>query len=323
MSCAAATPATATGWRRSPIEPAVTVLWVVSDGKPGHLNQSLGLAEALQRAHPELTVERLAPLNRLQLVALACGRPPPLPAQPPALIVCAGHATHLSALALSRYSGAPSVVLMRPSLPLGWFSYALLARHDRPAERATTLQTEGAINRMRPANKRPDSGLILLGGPSRHYRWDEPALLARLTALTASGERRWQLSGSRRTPPSTLEQLAKLALPNLDLVPLEAQPTGWLADQLAISEQCWVSCDSVSMVYEALTAGCQTGLLALPSVAGSQRLAAGIDWLRSAGRVAWYDQQLPILPATNALNEADRAAAWLLAQPRIAERLRG
>ncbi len=322
MSCAAATPTTATGWRRSQTNRKVAAIWVVSDGKPGHLNQSLGLAEALQRARPDLGCELIAPLP-LATAAAAWWRrrPPALPAAAPALLLCAGHATHTTALALARLTAAPSVVLMRPSLPLGWFDYALLPRHDLPSPRPTTLPTEGAINRLRPAAKRPNSGLILLGGPSRHYRWEPAALLDKLAALAAASDRQWLLSGSRRTPQSTLDQIAELALDTIELVPLDAQPAGWLAAQLAVSEQCWVSCDSVSMVYEALTAGCQTGLLALPSTAANNRLAAGLDRLLAAGRVARFDDRLPALPPASQLNEAERAAAWLLAEPAVARRL--
>lgn len=322
MWCAAATPTTATGWRRSPANQRVAAIWVVSDGKPGHLNQSLGLAEALQRVRPDLDCELIAPLPFAAAAATWWRRrPPALPAGVPALLLCAGHATHLSVLALARLTAAPSVVLMRPSLPLSWFDYALLPRHDRPLPRATTLPTEGAINRLQPAAKRANSGLILLGGPSRHYRWEADELIDKVAALAAASDRQWLLSGSRRTPQSTLDRLAARALDNIELVPLAAQPAGWLAAQLAVSEQCWVSCDSVSMVYEALTAGCQTGLLALPSLTANNRLAVGLNELLATGRVVRFDDRLPPLPPASRLNEAERAAAWLLAQPAVARRL--
>ena len=295
----------------------MAAIWVVSDGKPGHLNQSLGLAEALQRLRLNVEIATLPPLPRRDLLALLLRRAPRslLPNSNPAVLLCAGHATHLTTLLLARYWAVPSVVLMRPSLPLGWFDYALLPRHDRPQQSAQLLQTEGALNRMRPATKRPGSGVILLGGPSRHYQWHEPQLVAKVAALVGSDNHHWRLSGSRRTPASTLNAIAALNLPNLQLCPLESQPSGWLADQLSHSERCWVSCDSVSMVYEALTSGCTTGLFALPKKGGDNRLASGIEVLRASGQVAWFDGAIPpeLSPAP-ALAEAERAAQWLLQQ---------
>lgn len=295
----------------------MAAIWVVSDAKPGHLNQSLGLAEALIRARPDWAVELLPPLAYRDLLRLGLGRlsSRALPSAPPQFILCAGHATHLTTLLLARHSGAASVVMMRPSLPLRWFDYALLPRHDQPPRRAAVLQTEGALNRLQPGVKTPRSGTILLGGPSRHYHWQQPALLAKIAALVQGDPRQWVLSGSRRTPPATLEAIAQLNLSNLTLCPLAAQPAGWLVEQLAHSEQCWVSCDSVSMAYEALTAGCQTGLLALPPTRANNRLGRGIDWLRERGRIAWFDgDRPPRLPPAQPLAEADRAAAWLLQQ---------
>ena len=293
----------------------VAAIWIVSDGKPGHLNQSLGLAEALQRLRPNLEIATLSPLARRDLLALLVRRAPRslLPDSKPAALLCAGHATHLTTLLLARYCAASSVVMMRPSLPLSWFDYALLPCHDHPPQHSKLLQTEGALNRMQPAAKRPDSGVILLGGASRHYHWDEPQLVAKVAALVGSDQRHWQLSGSRRTPASTLNALAALNLPNLQICLLESQPDGWLVDQLSHSERCWVSCDSVSMVYEALTAGCNTGLFALPEKGGKNRLAEGIKALRASGQVAWFDGALPppLNPAP-ALAEAERAASWLL-----------
>ncbi|MDQ2694705.1 MAG: mitochondrial fission ELM1 family protein, partial [Pseudomonadota bacterium] len=112
---------------------AARVIWRFSDGRPGHDNQSLGLAEALARLMP-VQVFTLAPLPPLPALAgLLTGRAPAalrLPA--PDLILGAGHRTHLSLLAARRSRGGRAVVLMSPSLPLRWFDLCLIPEHDDP-----------------------------------------------------------------------------------------------------------------------------------------------------------------------------------------------
>lgn len=77
------------------------IVWVIVDGKPGHMNQSLGLAEALSRATPT-DIHRLPalPAWRAVLAGLLKRMPSSYPA--PDLILGAGHATHLTLLAAKR-----------------------------------------------------------------------------------------------------------------------------------------------------------------------------------------------------------------------------
>lgn len=281
---------------------------IVSDGKPGHLNQSLGLVEAIERLTGPVDVEQAAPLSWwtwLQTgIGCLLGR---RPASPVSLLVGAGHRTHLTLLLLGWVHSARTLVLMKPSLPLGWFDLCIIPEHDQPPASAHVVETQGALNRMQPGKKLPESGLILLGGPSRHYDWDEPALLSRVQALLhALPEVRWEVATSRRTPAST-EALLQEKYPQLTLMPARELPASWLPEKLAVTAHCWVTEDSVSMIYEALTAGCQTGLLELPERSHS-RVQRGIARLKASGWV-----QLPggdpalLVP----LAEADRCAALL------------
>jgi len=84
--------------------PLLTV-WIVSDGKPGHVNQSLGLAEALARATTTET-HRLPALPAWRAwLALLLKHAPGTSLPSPDLIVGAGHATHLTLLAARRARG--------------------------------------------------------------------------------------------------------------------------------------------------------------------------------------------------------------------------
>ena len=85
----------------------------------------------------------------------------------------------------------------------------------------------------------------------------------------------------------------------------------WLPQQLGRCEQAWVTVDSVSMVYETLTAGASVGLLELPVRQPRGKLARSLDRLCLDADVtrfsAWTEN--PILhPPRHTFAEADRCA---------------
>lgn len=280
---------------------------IVSDGKMGHLNQSLGLAEALLELCPDVRIEQRVPLPRMQAWSSLISGRLPLPATKPSLLIGAGHGTHLTLLALKRCWGVPAVVLMKPSLPLGLFDLCLIPEHDLPPRRDNVIPTRGALNRMRPAPKVPGSGMILIGGPAKNSDWPETRLLDQLRDLVRRDPRPWQLTTSRRTPDSTLTLLQQLE--GIELFPVDQTEPGWLPRQLAVTEQCWVSEDSVSMIYEALSAGCAVGAFEVPWQRKG-RLFRGLKRLKQSGLLtpfsAWSGA--PLSPPEEGFNEAARCA---------------
>jgi mitochondrial fission protein ELM1 len=290
------------------------VVWVVSDGKPGHVNQSLGLAESLARATPtEVHTLPALPARRAWL-ALLLKRMPGIPFPAPDLIIGAGHATHPTLLAARRARGGRAVVLMKPSLPRRWFDLCILPRHDGIATDACTLVTEGAINRVRPAAARDaNRGLLLVGGVSPHFEWDSDAVQVQIKSILArTPDTHWTLTTSRRTPADFLAQLS--AAPNLDIIPHTATPPDWLPAQLSRSGTVWVTPDSASMVFEALTAGADVGVFDLPAKPKS-RVGRTIAQLADAQRITRFANWCArgtLHPNLHPLAEADRCADWIL-----------
>lgn len=301
--------------------PRPLVVWVVSDGKPGHLNQSLGLAEALARA-TSTAIHTLPTLPAWRAgLALLLKRFPGSVLPAPDLIVGAGHATHLTLLAARRARGGRSVVMMKPSLPRRWFDLCVLPRHDGVTADAQTLVTEGAINRVHPASAPdPNQGLLLIGGTSLHFEWDSDAIQVQIKSILArTPGTQWTLTTSRRTPTDFLDALP--ASPNLSVIPHTATSADWLPGQLARSSTVWVTPDSASMVFEALTAGAAVGVFDLP-VNPKSRVGRAIAHLADAQRitrfVAWCAHGT-LHPNLHPLAEADRCAArileWLKTNP--------
>lgn len=290
------------------------VVWIVSDGKPGHVNQSLGLAEAIARAVPtDFRVVPALPAWRAWL-ALLLKRSPDAALPAPDLIVGAGHATHATLLAARRACGGRAVVLMKPSLPRRWFDLCIVPAHDGVAADARTLVSEGALNRMRPARERAAGhGLILLGGTSPHFEWDGDALAVQIGSILArTPDTRWTLTTSRRTPAEFLARLPPH--PALTVVPHTATAADWLPARLQQSAAVWVTPDSASMVYEALTAGADVGVFDLPLKPGS-RVGRSIARLADARRITRFTDWCAhgsLHPNLQPLAEAERCAGLIL-----------
>lgn len=284
------------------------ILWRLLDGKPGHEKQTLGLSAALARQIPCAIHDIPAPPGGRALIAELTGRFPPGDGLPdPDLILGAGHRTHWALLAARRARGGKTIVCMKPGLPLACFDLCLIPRHDRPPQRANVIETWGALTNITPGGSHAEErGILLIGGPSPHFGWDNAAIAGQIRDLLAqTPEIRWTLTTSRRTPATFLAEIGNLPL---DIRPVETTPPGWVETQLAASSLAWATPDSVSMVYEALTAGCRTGTFHLAAKPGS-RVATGIAELIRAGRVSASPAQHP---APQPFDESARCAKAIL-----------
>lgn len=289
------------------------VIWRVMDDKAGHRNQVLGLCDSLSRLIDADFVD--VPVDR-QLAAwksLLPGRLQPFETLPsPTLLVGAGHSVHLPMLRLQRRFGGKTVVLMKPSLPMAWFDLSFIASvHNITKQRDYLEITDGPLNRIRPSNTLENScGLVLIGGPSDHFEWSDADVMNQLTAvLSRSPGIEWTLTTSRRTPKSFIDMWHAADLPG-QMFLCEHTPPGWLQEQAQYASTVWVTCESMSMVYEALTAGASVGLFDLePKQRG--RVFRSVQGLIDAGRVrSWADwnQGKPLPIQSEPFCEADRCA---------------
>jgi len=286
---------------------------ILSDGKAGHENQSLGLAEAMARRtaaeHHIVTLD--IRIGRIARIYQALDQSRELPR--PDLIIATGSTTHLALLLLSRKYKARSIVLMKPSLPLNWFGWCIAPQHDfkRIPRKHRLIISKGALNRVVPNDAKKSGKLLLIGGPSKIHGYDEVDLVQQIRRLVFNGNvnangKGWQLTNSRRTPETFLTCLKNEAL-DLEIFPHEQTSPGWLAERLSQAEEVWVTEDSVSMVYEALTGGAKVGLLEMPRVKENARVIRGLKALQSQGYFIGSAVNSP-----PQLAEADRCAAIIL-----------
>jgi mitochondrial fission protein ELM1 len=294
------------------------VIWRLMDGKPGHENQTLGLVRALERLAAERGMDAPRcidmPLEDFSytLWDWLFKRFRPGFLQPrPDFIIGAGHRTHWPMLCARRSFGGKTIALMSPSLPLSWFNTVVIPEHDNRSDR-NVIVTRGVLNAMQPGEKQVGKTLVLVGGEGKHFAWDDAAVYQAVAQLAQTNDE-LIITDSRRTPKALRLRLqAEFAT---RYQPWESCPNGWLHAQLASAETAWVTEDSVSMIYESLSAGCRVGLIALSG--GQGRLAQGIANIEADGLVVRWSleegQTLPALPArVVVLNEAGRVAKQLL-----------
>lgn len=302
------------------------VIWLITDNKPGHRNQLRGLSGRLAArtgAQPFWlnAADYPVPLWRAVL-GLAPAIDTALPR--PALIVAAGSGSHRLLLALRRFHQARTLVLMKPAFPLNWVDGAIIPAHDGVKPSKTVLNTEGVINAITPLaelTSKPNA-LILVGGPSEHFDWNNDTVTSQISDLIARYPGwQWTLSDSRRTPEAMSRQLADLQNENISVVHHSQTCDDWLKHQLAASRAAWVTPDSMSMVCEAATSGVPTGIFDLPPRAGS-RVVNGINRLARQGLIAHWSDHASVMaehrPQHSRLWEADRAARWIIERfPRL------
>lgn len=295
------------------------VVWYFQDGKPGHQNQILGLIEALQKETP-ISAHPVSVLSiREALLCLLKGTFPSVNLPRPLLIIGAGHQTHLSLLAAKRACGGRTIVLMRPALPLRFFDLCFIPEHDAAPNRNNVFKTQGTLNRVfNTQEAKADQGLFLIGGNSQHFKWNNEALLHQIKHIIhETPSTHWTLTTSRRTPESFVKILLKQNLNRFTLKQFKDTTPDWLPSILVKMSNVWVTPDSVSMVYEALTAGALVGVFSLEKKRQNTRVQNGLDKLIAKKQVQVYPEWQKthkMHPVLLPFNESVRAAQWIVHQ---------
>lgn len=267
------------------------VIWIISEGSPGHVSQSVGLANALAACIP-IHIERLECRSRLNgaaraVVRLWMGRSgrglpdwilhrwlrletPADAAATPDLILASGGKSVFAARTLAARHEVPFVFLgERKPYPSEWFHTVFTpsafetSANDLPIELIPTQVTAARVNEAAAAWVEKPPGRLwaaIIGGASvshRYNREDWHSLGLALTALAEKEGVRWLLTTSRRTTAAA-EQILRASIGSHTL----ARAIWWsecpekrMAAFLGAAEVVVVTQDSVTMVTEAVASG--------------------------------------------------------------------
>lgn len=293
------------------------VIWRLVDGKPGHEKQSQGLVNSIRRKVLCDSFDIPVSSSAATLINYIGSQWPAGNQYPnPDLIVGAGHQTHLHLLAAKKAHGGKTIVLMKPSLPAPLFDLCVIPEHDQYKGIGRYIETRGVLNTVNPdgAHER-DQAVIMVGGHSKHFEWDNDKVINQIKLIVRlQPDVKFTLTTSRRTPAELISKLEEMKLPSLEIVPYSMTSPGWLEQKLANSAYAWITEDSVSMVYEALTAQVAVGLINL-SYQNQNRITRGINQLINTNMVVKFDEQGQYLNNMRPMlgfKEADRCANIVL-----------
>jgi len=293
-------------------------IWRFTDKRAGHDSQSNGLCNAIAEQVNSEIIDIDITQNRLSIQEVLLNKYIPgnvLPA--PDLLIGAGHKTHFSMLLARRTHGGKIIVIMRPTLPCQIFDYCIIPEHDEPQNKHNIIVTYGAINSIKQQSAPdPNIGLILIGGPSRHYGWDKETLIEMLDKIINEDKSiKWTISDSPRTP-SDASRLIQQKFIKTTYVYHKDCEHDWLKAQLNVCGKIWITEDSISMIYEALTAGAKTGVIPVPDKKNG-KIKRNINKLRKDKMITNYNDWLSgnelVKPATP-LAEVNRCVKYLADQ---------
>ncbi len=271
--------------------PGADVL-VLSDGKAGHLNQSLGMVRRLARAKYRVAqIQFRSTFHRgLAWAAGVCGKGKvkflhktltresfdAIMESRPKVVLSTGISVAPVNLMLGRIFRAATAVSMKPGpIKLTRYDLAIVPMHDAPPKMPHVVETLGAPNligqellNMEAAKLRKTLDLkkrlrigVLVGGETRDYyisRETGIALTGQLKRLCQELDAELLVSTSRRTPRS-IEKMIAGAFENDEACRLmalaSAGPSNPVPGILGLSDIIIVTEESTSMVSEAASSG--------------------------------------------------------------------
>lgn len=296
----------------------------VVDGRPGHEKQTLGIAAALRRrCEVKLTslnvgCDAVSQLKDLVGFFFPCfsRRWQSIPRVD--LILCTGGKTHLTALALGRRFAVPVCTCMTPGHGFRHlFSLCFVPGHDRVAPAENIISTLGAPNSCVDRRGHEEGkGLICIGGLNPWLEWDEALLSSQLEEVLKDEGHYWVVTNSPRTPESTSEAVARLCREyGVPFFHWKETEKGWIERQYDLASEVWLTSDSISMLYEALSSGCRVNIFSIHWKDPQGKHAYNERMLEERGYVCtfadWRKGELHRAPSA-VLNEAQRCADIIL-----------
>lgn len=308
----------------------MNAVWVVSDGNPGHYNQSRAVAEAVAEARGwpvEWVVVRpryrgvLRPLVYGMINALAgrFGLPlarrlfviDTLPTSRPAMVISSGGSTAVfNVLAACEY-GSPNLFLGRPPLRFDRFSRILLSEEageepnavhlpflPTPVTPTTAAEAGASLRKEIGVEDGARLWALLIGGRSRSHRYTEDdwsALAAAMNTLSARYGGQWLITSSRRTGKAAERILRETLHPGsvADATWWSDRPRAVVAAYLGGSELAFCTQDSLTMLTDSMAAARPVFALQPNDVifdAGADMFRCYLEDHETAGRI----RRLPI-----------------------------
>ena len=237
------------------------------------------------------------------------------------VIIGTGSRTHLPILLYKKKYAIPAIICMTPAMHLlNRFDLCFVPEHEGRKEERNIMLTAGAPNCSRNKKKHQNEcGLILLGGvDTKSHYWDSLQVVEKIEKIVKTETwRNWTISSSPRTPQDTVEMIKKLTdeCSNTLFFDYRNTPPGWIEEQYDKNSVVWVTADSVSMIYEAITAGCSVGIFPMRWVRENSKFMINENVLLEKKLVtpfSSWEKGMMNQVENRELNEAKRCAERIL-----------
>lgn len=312
---------------------SVVEVIVVVDGRPGHEKQSFGIVQALEnRVTVKTTVIDISKrgfwdqfLGYTQLLFSRGTGGFSLP-EKAALVIGTGTRTHSTVLQIKKHFRIPAITCMTPGRHLcNFFDICFVPEHDGASKRENYFFTCGAPNNCVNKNQHEEEkGLILLGGVDKNsHTWDPEDIEKTIKEIISRESNiQWVISSSPRTPQLTIDGISKITnnADNVQFFDYKETHKGWIEAQYNQCATVWVTSDSISMLYEALSSGCRVNVIQMPWKKSSSKFKRNEDLLIEKSLVTSFsswERGNQVQPVSSQLNEAQRCADYILQICRI------
>jgi mitochondrial fission protein ELM1 len=298
------------------------------DNTKGHEKQTRAILNAFNSLTPvNISESRVGPRSLKTISRFLLGRlnsrstDPSQEENGPDLIIGTGSNCHLPMLiAGQQHPEAKIVTCMTPDkFLINSFDLCLVPIHDQVKDSPRIFKTIGPPCPAEDQHKhKSNKGLILIGGIDHksHY-WNTGEMIGRIEDIVNRHETYWTVSSSPRTPEDTLQALTELCTryENTDFFRADCTPPGWIEERYHESSIAWVTADSVSMVYEALSAGCKVGILPVKWKREDNKFQRSLSILSGREMIVYLDDWLaghPLPQGEASFNEARRCATEII-----------
>ena len=299
----------------------------ILDGSPGHEKQTEGIIRALGKyvlveinylkIKKSFLSDMISWLKALMGLFWKTGKTEDVD-----FVLGTGTHTHPHVIRIGNANGAKKIICMSPaSFLIKMFDLCFVPSHDRFNPGKNIFLTIGPPNISTDKNiHKNDTGLILIGGvDEKSHVWDSDKICGYIEEIISfeSVNLKWTISSSPRTPEEMENKISRFAVgrENVSFFPFADTQKGWVEKRYDTSGIVWVTADSMSMVYEALTAGCTTCIIPVEWKQKGNKFASSEQYLYEHKIVISYHnwkRNREYTKGGKCLNESDRCAREIL-----------
>ncbi len=299
----------------------------ILDGRPGHEKQTHGIIKALEKYVPvEITHLKIKSsffsdcISWLKTFFRFSWKD--IRNSDFDFVIGTGTHTHPHVIKIGNAGGAKKIICMSPaSFLIKMFDLCFVPNHDRCKPGKNVFLTLGPPNISENKNIHNNKkGLILIGGrDDKSHVWDSDKILGYIEEIVTSQPLNinWTISSSPRTPEETENKINFLAdsMEKVSFFRFSDTKKGWVEKQYDESGIVWVTADSMSMIYESLTAGCTTCVIPMEWKQNKNKFSFSEQYLYEKKIAISYNDWLhnrEYFKCGKSINESDKCAREIL-----------